>query len=174
LRFLPPVRPGAEKCRAASPRGLKVVLPPAPRDCPMPCRRQKRQGRIGQHRAGGRDLLMDSHEIPLAGGEQLQICCRRVGFLARCTPAPGGIRTEDSAHRLARDAQHPRDLTFAHALGVQFQNRGPLGWLNIGSSSWDALPKRSVMRRCSICPAPLALWAVHFHGADARQSPLGG
>ena len=77
--------------------GLKVVL----------ARRHRRrlpdampateggQGRIGQHRAGGRDLLMDSHEIPLAGGEQLQdLLPVGFGFLGTVQFRHlGGIRT---------------------------------------------------------------------------------
>jgi hypothetical protein len=65
---------------------------------------------------------MDSHEIPLAGGEQLQdLLPVGFGFLGAVEFRHlRGIGAQDAAHRLAGEAQHPGDLALAHSLTVQF------------------------------------------------------
>ena len=100
-------------------RRLSDAVPPA----------ERRQRRIRQLRAARHQLLMDSHEIPLARGRKAPGSVARYGsaFSARCNLRHGGgVRAQDFAHRHAGDPQHPRDLAFAHSLRVQFQNRGAL------------------------------------------------
>src|SRR6478672_6843053 len=61
---------------------------------------------------------MDSDEIPLALVEKLQdLAPVGFGFLRTVQLRYGDrVRAQDLAYRHAGDAQHPRDLPFAHSL----------------------------------------------------------
>jgi len=68
----------------------------------MPCRRPEGgQGLVRELCSAGEELFMDSHQIPLATGEQLQDLLPVGLGLSRGggVPAPGGIRTQNLADR---------------------------------------------------------------------------
>ena len=62
------------------------------------------QRRIRQRRAGGRQLLMDSHEIPLAGAQKIEdLFAVGFGFLRPLDfRHVGGVRSQDFAYGRAR------------------------------------------------------------------------
>ena len=101
------------------------------------------QRRIRQRRAGRRQFLMDSHEIPLAGDQKIEdLLPVGFGFLRPLDfRNVGGVRTQDFAHAQARQPQHARDLAFAHSLRAQFQNRGAL---RLAQHVWLPAPFRFV------------------------------
>jgi hypothetical protein len=86
------------------------------------------QRRIRQRRPAGRQLLMDSHEVPLAGAQKLEdLLPARFGFLQPLNfRHVRGVGSQHFAHALPRQLQHARDLAFGHSLCAQFQNRGSL------------------------------------------------
>src|ERR1019366_2107553 len=99
-------------------RRLPDALPPA----------ETRQRLIRQHRATRHQILMDSHEIPLARHQKLQdLFAVRFLFLRPLDLRHvGGVGAQHGAHRLPRHLQHVGDLASAHSLRAQFQNRRSL------------------------------------------------
>src|SRR5450759_1761769 len=89
---------------------------------------ETRQRLIRQHCAARRQILMDSHEIPLARLQKLEdlFAVRFRFFRPLDFRHVGGVRAQHFAHGQPRHLQHVRDLAFAHSLRAQFQNRGSL------------------------------------------------
>ena len=89
---------------------------------------ERRQRRIRQRRAIRDQLLMDSHEIPLAGSQKIEdLLAVGLGFLRPLYfRYLGGVRAQHFAHGRSRQLQHACDPAFAHSFRTQFQNRGSL------------------------------------------------
>ena len=80
------------------------------------------------HSAARGQLLMDSHEIPLAGAQKLEdLLPVRFGFLQPLNlRRVRGVRSQHFAYGRARQLQYTCNLVFGHSLRAQFQNRRSL------------------------------------------------
>src|SRR5215468_999731 len=83
--------------------------------------RQRRVGKLGPFR---RQLLMDSHQIPLALLEKLQdLLPIGFGFLWTLQLRhSAGVRAQHFAYRHSRYPQDPRNFPLPHPLRMQFEN----------------------------------------------------
>jgi len=118
---------------------------------------------------------MDSHQIPLAAGEQLQdLLPVGLGFSGGGAPALGGIRTQNLADE-RRERPAPARSGACSLLGVQFQNGGPLDGLNIGFFllGMRSAKRFSCWRRCSICPRTAWRCGRSISAAPARPVASG-
>jgi len=121
---------------------------------------------------------MDSHEVPLAGVEQLQdLAPVRFGFLrTRQLRHGGGVRAQDFAHGHARNPQRPRDLALRHSRLSSSRIVVRWAWLNMRCllrEKFFVNAPELFFNPVDLLPCGFALLVIQFHGRRPCQLPMG-